>query len=66
MSESPLQTLMRWEEHGATWRTRQLGRTEAVVELCTCYGESVDLLSSDDPELLRYLAQRPRSDADLD
>jgi hypothetical protein len=64
-SEPPIRTLTRWEEHGAVWRTRHLGETEAVVELCTCYGEPVDLLRSSDPELLRYLADRPRSDADL-
>jgi hypothetical protein len=37
-----------------------------VVELFTCDGELVEELRSDDPELLRYLADRPRSDPDPD
>jgi len=61
--ESPLDVLRRWEEHGAVWRTAWLGPREALVDLCTCTGEQVDELRSSDPELLRYLAARPRSDA---
>jgi hypothetical protein len=64
MTESPIVTLMRWEEHGAVWRTRHLSETAAIVELCSCAGEPVDELRSEDPELLCYLAGRPRSDAD--
>jgi hypothetical protein len=32
------------------------------VELLTCYGEPVDELRSSDPELLRFLAEKPASD----
>jgi hypothetical protein len=39
-----------------------LGPGGAVVELCSCHGEAVDELRSDDPELLRYLAERPNSE----
>lgn len=63
MAENPLQTLERWELHGAVWRTRSLGHGEAVVELLTCHGEPVDELRSSDSELLRYLADRPTSEA---
>ena len=62
MPFSPIETLIRWEQHGAVWRLKSLGRTEAVVQLCSCSGEPVDELSSNDPELLHYLAERPRSD----
>ena len=61
-SESPIDTLTRWEDHGAIWRAVSLTESEAVVELCTCSGEAVDQLRSDDPALLRYLAQRPHSE----
>jgi hypothetical protein len=64
MSEPPIATLTRWEEHGAVWRTTRLTETEAVVDLCTCAGELVEQLRSSDPALLRYLARRPRSDPD--
>jgi hypothetical protein len=60
--EPPLQTLQRWEDSGALWRTRSLGEREAVVELCTCHGEPVDELRSGDPDLLRYLGSRPSSE----
>ena len=64
MPESPLQTLGRWELNGAIWRTKSLGEEEAIVALLTCYGEPVDELRSADPELLRYLADRPSSEED--
>lgn len=64
MSEPPIDTLLRWEEHGAIWRARRITDSEAVIELCTCYGEPVDELRSDDRALLRYLATRSRSDSD--
>jgi hypothetical protein len=60
--EPPVDTLRRWEDHGAVWRARWVGETEAVVDLCTCTGEPVDELRSSDPELLRLLRERPRSD----
>jgi hypothetical protein len=63
MAETAIAVLTRWEEHGAIWRVRSLSQREAVVDLCTCYGEPVDELRSNDPGLLRYLAERPRSDA---
>jgi hypothetical protein len=62
--ESPIVTLTRWEQQGAGWRTRHLDATIAIVELCSCSGEPMDELRSEDPELLRYLADRPSSDAD--
>ena len=62
-SEPPLRTLERWEDSGALWRTRALDGREAVVELCTCHGEVVELLRSGDPELLRYLSARRSSEA---
>lgn len=65
MTTSDLEKIQRWELHGAIWRVRSLSATEAEVELCTCYGEPVDEVRSSDPELLRYLADRPRSDDPL-
>ncbi len=64
MAEPPLDTLKRWEEHGAVWRAQSVTETEAVVDLCTCTGEPVEQLRSSDPALLRYLRGRARSDVD--
>jgi hypothetical protein len=63
MTESSIEPLLRWEQHGALWRARLVSETEAVVDLCTCAGEPVDQLRFTDPAVLRYLADRPRSDA---
>lgn len=65
MPEPALQALARWEDAGAGWRLVHFAPSgEAVVELLTCYGEAVDVLSSDDPELLDYLRRRPASSCD--
>ena len=37
MSESPIQQLIRWEEHGAEWRVVHVSDEHAIVDLCTCY-----------------------------
>lgn len=58
MTETPVEQLQRWEEHGALWRALSVGEERAVVELCTCTGERVELLESDDPELIRFLRER--------
>lgn len=53
-----IEQLERWEEHGAIWRTFELTDEHVVVELCTCYGEPVDLVQGDDPELMEFVRRR--------
>jgi hypothetical protein len=53
-----LEDLERWEEHGATWHALDVSDERAVVQLCTCYGEPVDLVSGDSPELIEYVRSR--------
>ena len=60
----PVDVLTRWEAHGATWRVRSLSRTEAVVDLCTCYGDPVEELRSGDPTFLAFLAERSAEDVE--
>lgn len=62
MSEPPVEVLRRWEDHGAMWRVVSLGPERAIVDLCTCYGEPVDRLESDDRDLLRFLEGRTSSE----
>ena len=57
-----MDVLRRWEEHGAEWRIASLGDERAVVEMCTCTGELVELLESGDPELLAFLRERRGED----
>jgi hypothetical protein len=58
VSESPILTLTRWGQHGGMWRILSLDQTQAVVELCSCSGEPMEELRSEDPDLLRYLTDR--------
>ena len=46
-----------WEKHGATWRAIEVTDRRAVVELCTCYGEAVDVVQSAAPELIAYVRE---------
>lgn len=48
-----------WERNGATWRALDISRERAVVELCTCYGEAVDVVESDDPQFILYVRTHP-------
>jgi hypothetical protein len=59
MGETPIETLARWEDHGAVWRAVHVSDELAIVDLCACTGEPVDRLESSDPELIRYLRERP-------
>lgn len=58
--DSPVAILERWREHGADFRVLQLSRDAAIVELCTCAGEPVERLESDDPRLIAYLRAAER------
>jgi hypothetical protein len=58
---NPVADLERWRDHGATYRVLELRDERAVVQLCTCYGEPVELLESSEPELIAYLRGRPEA-----
>ena len=32
----------------------------AVVELCSCYGEPIDLVQSSDPDVIAFVRRGPR------
>jgi hypothetical protein len=49
-----------WELHGAIWRTLELSDRRAVIELCTCHGERVDVVESEEPEIIEFVrSHRP-------
>jgi hypothetical protein len=50
-----IEDLKRWEDNGASWRAIEITDQRAVVELCTCYGEPVDRLEGDSPELIAFV-----------
>ena len=55
-----IEDLQRWRDHGATWRALELTDERAVVELCTCYGEPVDLVQNEDPALIDFARRHQR------
>jgi hypothetical protein len=61
MPESPVDILRRWEDSGAVWRVESMGDDRAIVQLCACTGEPVDVLESEDDELLQFLRARLNS-----
>ena len=63
MTTLTIDVLERWVLFGAQWRIVDLSGQSAVVDLCTCTGELVERLQSDDPALIRYL-RSARSDPD--
>ena len=56
--DDPVSVLKRWREYGGQYRVLELSSAGAVVELCTCHGEAVDRLESDDATLIEYLREQ--------
>jgi hypothetical protein len=51
-----------WELHGAIWRALEVSDERAVVELCSCSGEPMDVAEGDSPELIEFIRTRPDDD----
>ncbi len=47
--------LERWLLAGARWRVVDIANDHAVVDLCTCVGEPVERLATEDPAVIGYL-----------
>jgi hypothetical protein len=54
--------LTRWRDHGGTWRAVELTDEATVVELCTCYGEPVDMVRSEQPDVIAYVGAHKDDD----
>jgi hypothetical protein len=48
-----------WELHGAVWRALEVTDERALVELCSCTGELMDVVEGDSPELIEFVRTRP-------
>jgi hypothetical protein len=53
-----VEVLKDWELNGATWRAVELTDRHAVIDLCSCTGERMDRVESDQPELIEYVQAR--------
>jgi hypothetical protein len=62
-SSFQLAELEDWEFHGATWRAVELARQRVVLDLCSCSGEPMERVESEDPELIQYVLDHDESDA---
>ena len=47
-----------WELHGAIWRALEVSDERAVVELCSCSGEPMDMVEGESPELIEFVRGR--------
>lgn len=55
LSPITLPDLMRWEEYGATWKAVDVGADYAVVQLCSCTGEPVDMVIGRERAIISYV-----------
>jgi hypothetical protein len=58
-----VEELERWTDHGAQWRPLKVSDERAVIELCTCYGEPVDVVESGAPALIAYVREHASESA---
>jgi hypothetical protein len=57
--QGTIRELEDWELHGATWKPLELSSERAVVELCTCSGELVDVVQSGELEFIEFVRSHP-------
>jgi hypothetical protein len=60
--EITIPELERWQEHGAMWRTLVVDEDRVVVELCTCFGEPVDVAESCSPDTIAFVREHRSSE----
>lgn len=48
-----------WEKSGAVWRAIELSDDHAVIDLCTCTGELMERVESDDQDLIAFVRAHP-------
>lgn len=56
--EGTIDELEDWERNGAVWRPAEISRDRAVVDLCSCTGELMDRVESDDPDFVAFVRAR--------
>lgn len=51
-----------WERGGAVWQPVEISVERAVVDLCSCSGEPMDRVESDDPEFIEFVRAHRSAD----
>lgn len=47
-----------WELNGAVWRPVEVHADRAVVDLCSCTGELMERVESEDPQFIAFVRAR--------
>jgi hypothetical protein len=47
-----------WERNGAVWQPVEIRAGRAVVDLCSCFGELMERVESEDPEFVALVRAR--------
>jgi hypothetical protein len=58
MNSVTVEHLRDWELGGASWRAIELDDRHTVIDLCSCTGEAMDRVESDQPEVIEYVKAR--------
>jgi len=56
--EATIRELEDWERNGAVWRPVEISANRAVVDLCSCTGELMERVESDDPGFVDFVRAR--------
>jgi hypothetical protein len=55
MRTSTVAELEDWEQGGAVWQPLEVTPERAIVDLCSCSGEPMDRVQSQDPEFIEFV-----------
>jgi hypothetical protein len=58
MRQGTVAELEDWERNGAEWRPAEIHADRAVVDLCSCTGELMDRVESEDPAFVALVRAR--------
>lgn len=58
MRQSTVRELEDWERNGAVWRPVEIDAERAVVDLCSCSGELMERVESDDANFIEFVRSR--------
>lgn len=55
MRQSTVRELEDWERNGAVWQPVEIYSGKAVVDLCSCSGELMERVESEDPAFIDFV-----------
>jgi hypothetical protein len=56
--QATVSELQDWERNGAVWEPAEIYAGRAVVDLCSCSGELMERVESEDPEFIEFVRAR--------